>query len=440
MKPFDPDAAFNSDSLFDTDMLVPAESSAEALSVDGDLDEGCATSHTSGTPSPSTGPRAVDGDRVVLLQPEDVESPAGEYGSSGSQDSSGFQETVAGKAMSKRRAGKVAATAAFADRVTEAAIRNERTEAVLMARAIALAGLPKRPTKKTHLSRTLCLGTQPELWLRVTYATTVETESLPFGEDRFVLAAIQHLAIEQDSPLVLFDRVGQVLKYFGLSETGADIQRLRKRFSRLANLCITLTFAPSEDELNQAPNGDRIFVIKKWALPTRKQLKEGHQNQLLIPGIVDEKVRNASFGVVLGADFWQHLQEPSQRLIAPIELLKLFVDCPTGWDYCLFLLHRCSRAKSVHKVPHEVLMSLFKDGQKEPDRTVIQRLKKYHSMIQTATRGRLKATLEEDGYFKSTGGRPRKRWAVRIFPSQSIVHSGKKLLPFHEKALQSKKG
>ena len=362
--------------------------------------------------------------------------PRHQAGCATSHISDGGPKTRTRTKLSKRRSAKVIAAAEMADRVADAAVRHERTEAVLMARAIALAGLPKRPTDAKHLSRTLRLGTQPELWLRVTYATTVETESLPFGEDRFVLAAIQHLAIEQDSPLVLFDRVGQVLETFGLSETGADIQRLRKRFSRLANLCITLTFAPSEDELNQAPNGDRIFVIKKWALPTRKQLNErGGSDQLVLPGLNDDDMRSGSFGVVLGADFWQHLQEPSHRLIAPIDLLKMFVDCPTGWDYCLFLLHRCSRAKSIHKIPHDVLMSLFKDGQKEPDRTVIQRLKKYHRMIQTATRGRLKASLEEDGYAKSTGGRPSKRWALKVYPSQPIVYSGKKLLPFHEKAL-----
>ena len=59
------------------------------------------------------------------------------------------------------------------------------------------------------------------MWLRVTYAAT-EGNELPFGEDRFVLAGIQHLAIEQESPIVLFNRVGHLLQTFGLAEDGRN--------------------------------------------------------------------------------------------------------------------------------------------------------------------------------------------------------------------------
>ena len=100
------------------------------------------------------------------------------------------------------RVGKVVSIAEHID-------RGRHFEAVRTARALAIAGLPKRPCQTRDLSRTLRVGAN--LWLRVTY-TAQEGHDLPFGEDRFVLAGIQHLALEQDSPTVLFARVGSLLK------------------------------------------------------------------------------------------------------------------------------------------------------------------------------------------------------------------------------------
>ena len=125
-------------------------------------------------------------------------------------------------------------------------------------------GLPKRRCQTRDLSRTLRVGAN--LWLRVTY-TAQEGHDLPFGEDRFVLAGIQHLALEQDSPTVLFARVGSLLKTFGLSEDGRTVSLLRQRFARLAGLSVRLLFGRSEDELEEHVNAEQIFIIRKYALP-----------------------------------------------------------------------------------------------------------------------------------------------------------------------------
>ena len=132
------------------------------------------------------------------------------------------------------------------------------------------------------------------------------------------------------------------------------------------------------------------------------------------------------YGVLLSADFWEFLQETRNQLVVPLELLRLFVDRPTGWDYLCFLVARCGAARRASKVPHEALVSLFRDTEKQSDRNIIRRLKRYHAEIMVATGGRLRAELVEDGHFPAAGhGRPRKRWALVVRPSKSVIVAGK---------------
>ena len=317
--------------------------------------------------------------------------------------------------------------AQFAERLAEQETTKARSEALVFARTIAMAGLPKRPTDAKMLSRTLRLGS--DLWLEVSYHTD-EDKQLPYGEDRFVLAALQHLAIERDSPVVLFSHVGSLLEMFDFGRSGRDFQRLRERFERLANFSIRLVFASTEEGLKEAPGGQRRYVVDEWALPTKKELAEADDQQLALPlGIEDAPER--AFGVRLSTSFWEHLKEKEHHLIAPVELLKLFIDCPVGWDYLCFLIARCGRAKTSTVIDHEILMGLFKEERNtEPDRNTIRRLRKYHELIMQATRGNLKATIEEAGYLpRKPGqkGRSQKRWILKIHPSAPIVFSGKKI-------------
>ncbi len=320
----------------------------------------------------------------------------------------------------RRKSGKVVE---IADKLAEEERTQARTDALVSARIIAMAGLPKRRTKAKMLSRTLRLG--KDSWLEVSYHTDEDAE-LPFGEDRFVLAAIQHLAIQQGSPVVYFEKVNSLLKMFDFDTGGKGYARLRQRFDRLSNFSIRLVFAATEKELKERSSVQRTFVVQEVALPTRRQLKaaEAGQQMLLVDG------HSYSYGVRLSAGFWDILQDQQHHLLAPVELLKLFIDCPTGWDYLNFLIARCGRARSSTVVGHDILMSLFKEG-KEPDRNTIARLQKYHTLIMNATRGNLKASIEEMGYQpreEGQRGRPKKQWGLKINPSDPIVFSGKKII------------
>ena len=317
-----------------------------------------------------------------------------------------FQQTM-------RRGGKIVN---IAERIDQA----EQVEAIRTARALALAGLPKRPSRSRDLSRILRVGST--LWLKATYSAQ-EGHDLPFGEDRFVLAGIQHLALDQNSPIVLFDRVGSLLKTFGLSEDGRTVSRLRQRFDRLAGLSVRLLFGRSKEELEERAHAEQIFIIRKYSLPTRKDLQSEQAGQRTLPG-------SHPFGVVLSSDFWNHLAESRNRLLVPLDLLKLYVDKPTGWDYLCFLAARCGAAQTVSKVPHEALISLFRDTARQDDRNIIGSLQRYHREIVRATGGRLNAELVEDGAFPSSGGRPKKRWALIVRPSRSLFTRPQDLIEF----------
>ncbi len=286
----------------------------------------------------------------------------------------------------------------------------KHVEAVQTARALAIAGLPKRRTHARDLSRTLRVGA--DMWLRVTY-TAQEGHDLPFGEDRFVLAGIQHLALKHNSPTVLFDRVGSLLQTFGLNEDGRTVARLRQRFARLAGLSVRLAFGSSEAELKEHVHVEQVFLIQRYALPSRRDLQIEQAGQLTFH-------RAYTYGVVLSGDFWNHLLKTRNRLVVPLNLLKLYIDKPTGWDYLCFLVARCGAAKTSSRVPHEALVSLFRDTDQQDDRHVIRRLQRYHREIMHATGGRLNADLVEDGAFPSSGGRPKKRWALIVRPSRSL--------------------
>jgi hypothetical protein len=338
--------------------------------------------------------------------------------------------------LAKRHRKRAEETCLIAEDIRSNVVEQSRTDALVTARALALAGLPRKRTDSRYVRRTLRLG--KDLWLRVTYAVATPDGILPYGADRFVLAGIQHLALQRHSPVVYFEQVSELLKLFDISTDGNSLRRLRDRFNRIRKLTITLEFAETESGLKDASVGQGIWMIKDFVLPTRKQLRDQLRamplRQLRLPGL-EPSAAPSPYGVLLSADFWEHLKQPENHLILRLDILKKFITRPVGWDYATFLGFRCSRAETWSPVPHEALMSLFKDSPKESDNNAIKRLLGYHDEIMQATAGQLKAEWRQAGHIK-TGkrGRPKERWELWVGRSGPITWSGRKdrLLPAPE--------
>lgn len=328
-------------------------------------------------------------------------------------------ETTRRELERQKRQGKIAQD------IDSNEIELTRTEALVSARAIALAGLPKRKTSARDLSRTLRLG--KDLWLRVTYSTHKDG-TLPYGADRFVLAGIQHFAWTRRSRIVLFNQVTELLQYFGLDRGGNSLKRLRERFVRLSGLTIRLEFSETKEGLKNAVLGQQTFVIDKYVLPTRDEVRCARIGNTDLPRLFRDSSNQVHYGVILSEYFWKHLKEESNQILLHLPMMREFIDKPTGWDYASYLTGRCLRARSTSIIPHETLMSLFKDNPEESDNQTIRRLQRYHEDVMRCTGGRLNAVLEQDGFFPRSpkGGRRKARWKLRIGPSKKIVWSGKK--------------
>ena len=86
------------------------------------------------------------------------------------------------------------------------------------------------------------------------------------------------------------------------------------------------------------------------------------------------------------------------------------------------------RPDVVESAPRGAHVAVSGHTERQDDRRIIRSLQRYHSEIQRATGGRLNAELVEDGVFPSSGGRPKKRWALIVRPSQSLFERAPTLI------------
>ncbi|MCG8457770.1 MAG: hypothetical protein MI919_15960 [Holophagales bacterium] len=303
----------------------------------------------------------------------------------------------------------------ISERIEAEQIQRKRSEALAMGRAMALVGLPYRRPRERTLSREIRLG--KDLRVSVTYSATDEAP-LPYGQDRFVMAGIQHLAVERGSPFVSFEEAGELLRLFDLGRSGAEYRRLRDRLKRLRGLKVDIR---THSEEHPVENGWSSLMLNAHRLPTRRQVKDVKSGQLSIPGA------HGPYYVKLSDDWWNYLQEGGRNLLlVRLDLLRQFIDRPAGWDYLCFLVHRCGSAGTESIVPHDVLVGLFKRG-KEADRQTMARLARYHEEIMVATDGKLAATLEVIGEERGKG-RPRQLWGLKVGPSDPLIATGRNVL------------
>jgi hypothetical protein len=319
---------------------------------------------------------------------------------------------VSVKALVKREETALEAAAIIKANEDERA----RSEAVLTAKDLALACLPKRRVAGGYVSRTIRLGLTA--WAKVEFLA--KPGEMPFGQDRLPMVAVFTRAIESQSPMVEFTSTVEVLRTFGVSDDGRAYSRFRDGFRRLARATVNITYGRSKEEVEAGNLGEGMKLIVAWNLPSDDDLKQEASGLVRLP------FGPTGFRVKLSQEFWEYLRQPENQALAPIEVMRRYQDEPGAWDFAWFVMTRTRHAASLSAVPHEALMEAFRDG-KEQDRDVIRRLAGYLEDLQAATGGRLNAWLEEGTSIKPEGrGRPRKQWVLKVGPSQGLVWSGKK--------------
>ena len=309
----------------------------------------------------------------------------------------------------------------IADRIEEERQRNLWTDALACARDVALACLPRSPTKEKEIKKTITYA--PGCEVTVTYSVTGSAQ-MPYGSDRYVLLGLQHLARKQNNPHIKFEKAGELLDLFGYEDGGKEYRLLRERFDRLKSLNIEIETKGSAVLNSRTKVGLGTRLIEEWAIPTRSEIKAEQAGQTsLLP------VEDPPHYVRISESLFRRLQKGSDDeniLLLRLDLLKLFKKNPRGWDFCVFLCHRCGSAKRTSVVPHSFLMEFFKNGKSEPDRVTIAALKVIHEEIMRATGGALKSEFIEVGQVTKGRGRPKKQWGLQVRPSKTIILDGSK--------------
>ena len=313
----------------------------------------------------------------------------------------------------------------IAERIDEERREQLWTDALTCVRDVALACLPRSPTKAKEIKKTITYA--PGCEVTVTYSVAGDAQ-MPYGSDRYVLFGIQHLARLQDSPLVKFEKAGELLDLFGFEDGGQNYRQLRQRFDRLKSLNIEIETQGSAVLNARTKVGLGTRLIEAWALPTRSEIEAERNGQTSLLPADDEQ-----HYVRLSESLFRRLQKGSEDeniLLLRLDLLRLFTRNPRGWDFCVFLCHRCGSAKRTSVVPHSFLMEFFKNGPSEADKDTIRALKKIHKQIMEATNGALRSEFVVVGLDRSGGRRPKKVWGLKVHPSKSVVLDGaKQFLP-----------
>jgi hypothetical protein len=291
-----------------------------------------------------------------------------------------------------------------------------RSDALLTAKDLALACLPKRRIPGGYVARSIRLGL--DTWAKVEFIS--KPGEMPFGQDRLPMVAVFTRAIESQSPLVEYSSTLEVLRAFGLPEDGRAYSRFRDGFRRISRATVNITYGRTQEEVESGNLGEGMKLIVAWNLPSDHDLKDE------AAGLVRLPFGPTGFRVKLSQEFWDYLRQPGNQALAPVEIMRRYQDEPAAWDFAWFVLTRGRHAKTLSAVPHSALMDSFRDAA-EADRDVIRRLAGYLKDLQDAAGGTLNAWLEEGQSIKPEGrGRPRKQWVLKIGPSPSLLWSGKK--------------
>ena len=167
--------------------------------------------------------------------------------------------------------------------VTQRFLQTPHQQRIQVVRSLALAGLPRRPTDEKSLDRTLRFGAKS--WVRVRYSTASKSARLPFGQDRVILTGVLHLALEQNDPVVTFERAADLLDLFDMHRGGSAYRRLKDRLGRLKGLNVDILWGERLDDLTAENEGTGMRLIVDWRLPSRKVLPAKASEQLVMfPG------------------------------------------------------------------------------------------------------------------------------------------------------------
>jgi hypothetical protein len=297
-----------------------------------------------------------------------------------------------------------------------------------IARAVALASMPRRKLDIPRISKIIRLG--PSDWMVVSWVALRFEEGvpLPYHQDRLiysgiVMETIRHAKKAQDDGRMI--RFGELQEVMALAEQagirtrgGKLAQRLRDGLERLGSVMLLVDFYKSRPDAEARKNAKlmtNIPLVRAFSLPGRKDLAASARGERSL-GL------DMHF-IELGQDHWDYVRDPKNILWVPAVYMAALSDEPLALAALLYLAARCQAAQTdVQEVPHEELVEIFNDHGSE-ERFLFRDLTEAIDRVTRLTNGALRAELIDVTKKKTTGqaatGRPKKRWALRVYRAQA---------------------
>ncbi len=225
------------------------------------------------------------------------------------------------------------------------------------ARPFVLCGLPvKRPPEDLlKFSRrngrfTLSIVADPE-W------------GLPWGQDRLTLLWCFTEAVRRQSPIISFRAAADILRTFGVPETGQSYRRLTRSFERLFGATI---YFGIEDETNKARVVDRVRLhfIRRLRLWYAKDVK-----QATLPG---DQFENS---IELSDEFYQELA--AHPIPVDMGVVRALKDSSGCLDLYTFLVWRCFVARGQTIIPLASLAKQLGTAEYSSHRAFKQQIKRW---------------------------------------------------------------
>lgn len=307
--------------------------------------------------------------------------------------------------------------------VMEAQKEARDPKALVLARALALAAMPRNASNAATVRKQMRMG--KALWVVVTYSRNKKRVPVPYGQDLLVLMALTKLMIDRDATLLSFDTIAAFLKE--LEESGINLsggkgrERVKERLKRLANCTLNIAFYSSEQDAEAERNDlhtiQCVIVRRSQMFSTQDEQREEAGEQPLFPYYVE-----------LSEDYKAHAGDRKNQIWFPNAVLQKVADHPLKLQALAVVYARSLAAQGPWVMNHDDLMAEFKESARE-ERWLIRDLQDALAEIRTATGGKLAAEIVEDTPSRSPqGGRPKKRWKMAGRPCDALTAVHRKAL------------
>lgn len=305
----------------------------------------------------------------------------------------------------------------------DTALLEGQVESLAMAKAMALAGIPRSRVTGRQVSKVRRTGRGD--WIAVTYTAADPGVELVYGADLVAIMAITDRVVRGGQRRLDFASLTDFVEGLSPEVDGEERKRwggnsrklAEERLKRAAGTIITVNFYRTEAQA-RALSGEhyrsvKFSIVRDYFVPDGKHL-DAREAPL--------------FGPYLEAseDFAQYLiGDPSHLIWFPTDVVQALASYPLRLALFGLIYPAALATKTFWEMSFEELMDILNETGRRPQ-ALMGDIQIGLDHIHKLTNGRLKVHLVEAPEKRSGGrGRPKKRWVLQFGPSQALTRKAK---------------